>query len=85
MERKIKVGANYRHFKGHVYQVIAIAYDSESYNEKNVDLSRVVVYQYINNEHKVWVRPYDMFNSLVDEEKYPDVKQEYRFEEIVED
>jgi hypothetical protein len=28
------------------------------------------------------VRPYDMFISKVDKEKYPDVKQEYRFEEI---
>jgi hypothetical protein len=23
-----------------------------------------------------------MFNSLVDKEKYPDVKQKYRFEEV---
>ncbi len=31
---------------------------------------------------EVWVRPYDLFNSLVDKEKYPDIKQKYRFEKI---
>lgn len=85
MERKIKVGTKYKHFKGHSYIVIAIAYDSENYNEDNADLSRMIVYQDLNNQHKTWVRPYDMFNSFVDKEKYPDVSQKYRFEEIKED
>ncbi len=72
MERVIEVGKKYRHFKGHVYEVIAIAYDSE-------DLSKKVVYK---DTSKVWVRDYDMFNSLTDKEKYPDIKQKYRFEEV---
>ena len=29
---------------------------------------------------EIWVRPIEMFNSLVDKDKYPDVTQTYRFE-----
>ena len=82
MERKIEVGNIYKHFKGHIYKVIAIAYDSENYDEDNPELSKMVVYQNVENEKQVWVRPYQLFNSLVDKEKYPEIKQEYRFQEI---
>ena len=81
MERDIKVGNIYKHFKGHIYRVISIGYDSENYDENNPDKSRLVVYENVDTK-EVWIRPYDMFNSLVDKEKYPDIKQEYRFEEI---
>ena len=79
--RKIKVNDIYKHFKGHTYKVIAIGYDSENYNEDDPSKSRLVVYQNVEN-NEVWVRPYDMFNSLVDKKKYPDIKQKYRFEEV---
>ncbi len=81
MEREIKVGSIYKHFKGHIYKVIAIGYDSENYNEEDPKLSRMVIYQNIETGD-CWVRPYNMFNSFVDKEKYPDSKQEYRFQEI---
>ena len=81
MERKVEIGKVYKHFKGHVYKVIAIAYDSENYNEENPGLSKMVVYKNVEND-ECWVRPYQLFNSLVDKAKYPDVKQEYRFEEV---
>lgn len=81
MERVIEVGKIYRHFKGHVYKVIAIAYDSENYDEENPNKSRMVVYEDVNKKIS-WVRPYDMFNSLMDKEKYPDIECKYRFEEI---
>ena len=42
-----------------------------------------IVYQALYYEQDVWVRPYDMLNSEVDHEKYPDVTQKYRFEEII--
>ena len=71
--RKIKVGSIYKHFKGNLYQVLAIAQNTETEEQ-------VVVYVDIKND-KTWVRPYDMFNSLVDKEKYPDLIQKYRFEE----
>lgn len=80
MEREVKVGNLYKHFKGHVYKVVEIAYDSENYNEDSPEESRMVVYQNIE-DGKCWVRPYSMFNSLMDKEKYPDVIQKYRFEE----
>ena len=79
--RKIKVNDIYKHFKGHTYKVIAIGYDSENYNEDDPSKSRLVVYQNVEN-NEVWVRPYDMFNSLVDKNKYPDIKQKYRFEKV---
>ena len=81
MQREIKVGSVYKHFKGHVYKVIAIGYDSEKYNDANPEEAKVVVYENVDTK-EVWVRPYDMFNSKVDKEKYPDIKQEYRFEEV---
>ena len=79
--REIKINGIYKHFKGHIYKVVSIGHDSETYDEANPDASRLVVYENVNN-NEVWIRPYDMFNSLVDKEKYPDVDQEYRFEEI---
>ncbi|MDD6223466.1 MAG: DUF1653 domain-containing protein [bacterium] len=81
-ERKIKVGNIYKHFKGRVYRVIAIAYDSENYDQENKELSKMVVYQNVENERECWVRSYQMFNSFIDRNRYPDIKQEYRFEEI---
>lgn len=80
-EREITVGKFYRHFKGHIYKVIAIAYDSENYNEQYPNKSRLVIYEDIDRKI-IWSRPYDIFNSLVDIDKYPNVNQIYRFEEL---
>lgn len=80
MNREIKIGKKYRHFKGKEYIVIDIVNDSESNNDK--EYKKVVIYQALYGEHIKWARPYDMFASEVDHEKYPEVKQKYRFEEI---
>ena len=78
--REIKIGKKYRHFKGKEYEVLDIVYDSESNNDE--EYKKVVVYQAQYGERLKWARPYDMFNSEVDHDKYPDVEQKYRFEEI---
>ena len=76
MERVVLVGKTYRHFKGQLYKVLCIATDSETNEE-------VVVYEALYGKHLIWTRPYDMFNSKVDKEKYPDETQEYRFELVI--
>ena len=78
--REIVIGKKYRHFKGKEYRVIDIVYDSESNNDD--ELKKVVIYQALYGDNLKWARPYDMFNSEVDKEKYPEIKQIYRFEEI---
>lgn len=75
MERIITIGKTYKHFKGKTYKVLMIARDSET-------LEDIVIYEGLYGDHIIWARPYDMFNSLVDKEKYPGIKQEYRFEQI---
>jgi len=71
MELKLK--GIYKHFKGDYYLVEDVAIHSET-NEK------YVVYRQLYGESKLYIKPYDMFISKVDRNKYPDVKQQYRFE-----
>ncbi len=71
---KVVEGKKYRHFKGHIIKVICIATNTET-NELEV------IYEHIKTK-QIWARPLDMFVSKVDKNKYPEVTQEYRFEEI---
>lgn len=63
----------YKHFKGDYYLVLDVATHSET-SEK------YVVYRALYGNNELYIRPYEMFMSKVDKEKYPDVNQEYRFE-----
>ncbi|KNF08938.1 hypothetical protein CLPU_5c02450 [Gottschalkia purinilytica] len=72
--KEIKRG-KYRHFKGNEYELIDIAIHSET-EEK------YAVYRPLYGDKQLYIRPLDMFLSKVDKNKYPEVKQEYRFEYI---
>ncbi len=64
INREIKIGVIYQHYKGNFYEVIAIARDSE-----NPD-SRRVIYKALYDTPKfgknsIWDRPYEMFAEQV--------------------
>lgn len=61
----------YRHFKGNEYEVYGFAKDSET-GEK------MVIYQAMYGEQEVWVRPYKMFQEIIER----DGKKMRRFEKL---
>lgn len=76
LEREVKVGQVYRHFKGSLHRVLYLAKDSES-------LVDIIVYSDLD-DGSIWIRSKEMFLSNVDKKKYPNVKQDYRFELVEE-
>ena len=70
---ELQINGIYKHFKGDLYLVEDIVLHSET-------KEKMVLYRALYGDCKRYVRPYDMFVSKVDKIKYPDVKQEYRFE-----
>jgi len=57
----------------YLYEVVSWARHSETDE-------RYVVYRALYGTKETWVRPYEMFMEEVDREKYPQVKQRFRFE-----
>ena len=70
---ELRINGIYKHFKGDLYLVEDVVLHSET-------KEKMVLYRALYGDCKRYVRPYDMFVSKVDKIKYPDVKQEYRFE-----
>lgn len=66
-------GRIYKHFKGDLYLVEDVVLHSET-------KEKLVLYRALYGKGLRYVRPYEMFASKVDKEKYPNVKQEYRFQ-----
>ncbi len=76
--REIKVGGKYKHYKGNLYEVIAVARDSEDPKKE------LVVYKALYDspefgKEQVWVRPKEEFLGEVTK----DGKTFFRFEEII--
>lgn len=73
-KREIKVNATYRHFKGKLYVVDSVA--------RFVDDDDMLVIYHSVESYKIYARRMTEFLSEVDKLKYPNAKQNYRFEEI---
>ncbi|MCR4698183.1 MAG: DUF1653 domain-containing protein [Bacilli bacterium] len=82
MNRTLKPGDIVRHFKRetvdpnttqYLYEIKGVAIHSETREE-------MMVYQGLYDDFLLYVRPLKMFLSQVDKEKYPAIKQKYRFE-----
>lgn len=65
------VKGRYRHFKGNEYEVVDFAKDSET-------TELMVIYRALYGEHDLWVRPYTMFQEIIER----DGKKMRRFERI---
>ena len=87
----IAVGDIVQHFKRetlsqpgnlYLYKILAFAEHTET-------KEMLVIYQALykdpskNIDHTIFARPYDMFMSEVEHNKYPDIKQKYRFEKYM--
>lgn len=84
LKRDIRTGDIVKHFKRewepqestkYLYKVLAVAEHTETGE-------MLVVYQALYAPFKICARPYEMFMGEVDREKYPQVKQCYRFERL---
>ena len=79
-------GEIFKHFKDNYYNIICVGHHSET-DERMVVYERISKDDYLKDGTikpvmEPCIRPLEMFMSEVDHQKYPDVKQKYRFERI---
>ena len=85
MENRFRPGDIVQHFKRellseeeragdmYLYEIVGVALHSETREQ-------MMVYRPLYGDGGMYVRPLEMFLSETDHEKYPQVKQKYRFE-----
>lgn len=89
MQGRLQVGDIVKHFKReynsedgmYTYRILAFAEHTET-KEKLVIYQALYKCEELGVDHGVYARPYDMFMSEVDHEKYPQYHQKYRFERL---
>lgn len=87
-EKDLRPGAVVQHFKRsmmsesqragstrYLYEIVGIAEHTETGE-------RLVIYRALYDDFGIYARPLQMFLSPTDKEKYPQAKQEYRFERV---
>lgn len=62
----------YRHFKGNLYQITAVAEHSETGEQ-------LVVYQALYGDYRIYARPLTMFMERLEPQKAAEAGQEFRF------
>ena len=81
-DQRLSIGDVVQHFKheiksgGCYYRIVNIAEHTETGE-------RLVIYEALYPPYKIYARPYSMFMSEVDHDKYPDIHQKYRMEKMI--
>ena len=89
MVKRFKAGDTAVHFKRELLSAAELEAEPEMYIYDIIGTAEhtesgeiLMIYRPRYGEKKLYARPLSMFLSRVDREKYPHVKQEYRFEKL---